>query len=110
MGKKTVSELIWNSRIILPEHREAMIELEIEQSKRKKPIFDEQQLNEFAYVLLESLMERKQVKIILFDEYDDIEIKGVVSKIDQTARKIRIDTKNDIEWVKIDDIIDIFFV
>lgn len=110
MGKKTVNELMWNSRIILPEHREAMIELEIEQNKKKRPILDEQKLSEFAYVLQESLMERKKIKVILFNEFNNIELKGIVSKIDQTARKIRLEVEGDIEWIKIDDIIDIFFV
>jgi hypothetical protein len=105
------SNLLWEgSRIILPEHREGIIKQRINLMKRNKPALDEQKIEEFAYIIQESLLENRTVKVLVFGDFGDIEYKGVVTKVDQQYRKMKLENSDDCEWIKLDDIVDMFFV
>ncbi|MFT9486037.1 MAG: YolD-like family protein [Tepidibacillus sp.] len=94
-----MEDLRWSSRIILPEHREAMVRFKKEMFEKQKPTLDEQQM-----------MDHRQVRIITYGEYEDTEYKGVIANIDMQYRKLKLEMANDFEWIKLDNILDIILI
>jgi hypothetical protein len=93
------------SRFILPEHREAKLEQEKRQQMQTKPPLDEQELELVTAAISESFVTGGQVLLTLFDPFKNRDLVGVVTKIDQQLRRIRIDYVDDFEWVNMGDIL-----
>ena len=90
--------------MILPEHKEAVLRHRDEVrrgGRRERPVLDEQEAELIASAIAESLTERVPVRLRRFDPYEDCVIEGIVERIDQTLRRIRVDG----EWFALDDII-----
>ena len=99
------SNLLWeSSRMILPEHKERILSHRDEVrrgGRRERPVLDEQEAELIASAIAESLTERVPVRLRRFDPYEDCVIEGIVERVDQAARRIKVDG----EWFAIDDII-----
>ncbi len=55
-------------------------------------------------------MDNKQVKVVVFDEYQDKIYQGVITNINNQYRKIKLQMDDDFEWIKLDDITDIILL
>ncbi|GAA0390670.1 YolD-like family protein [Paenibacillus motobuensis] len=99
----------WERSFILPEHKRA-IERQDHESKRKtKPILDTQELEQIQLVLSESFHEHKRITLRLFDEFDDVEISGIVTAIQAYRREIKMATSpGDWQWIRIVDILGVY--
>ncbi|GIP32982.1 YolD-like family protein [Paenibacillus sp. J2TS4] len=107
MSKKLQGNgLFESSRMMLPEHKEAYLRLQQNLHKNPRPQLDEQETDRISMLLAESMRFRKEVTLILFGEWDRPELAGVVTKMDQQQKKVRLTQGNDFLWVKIADIID----
>jgi hypothetical protein len=96
------------SRMMLPEHVQMIRQHEVDKLKKMKPIFDEQYLNEIAMEIQGAKQEECVVTVRIFDEFDDIELHGRITKIDQQLRRLKIeDEKGEPVWVYFDDILNI---
>src|SRR5690625_777232 len=98
--------LMWeSSRMMLPEHVSTLQKRKREKQKRIKPEFDEQYLSELATKIAEAKQEEYTVLVSVFDEYEDVEVIGQITYIDQQLRRLKLEHADDIEWIHLDDIL-----
>src|SRR5690554_5643228 len=92
-NKLTVgSNLRWeSSRMMLPEHVETILEHNRIIKGRKQPELDEQEVAAFIRLIRDSIISRKVIKISLFDEYEDLQVIGLVERIDEYRKMIKVD-------------------
>jgi hypothetical protein len=95
------TNLRWeSSRMILPEHREAIIERNQKSNIQAKPVLDDQELQEISNAMYSSYIQKTLISLVLYGEYENRTINGIVQRVDSTNHQIRIDD----EWVKQEDI------
>ncbi|WP_041854715.1 YolD-like family protein [Thermobacillus composti] len=78
------------SRIILPEQRQALMEHQVSIRKRERPILDEQELQHISVAIQQSFIDRTPITIYTYSEFEDIPHTGVVERIEQQTKRIRI--------------------
>ena len=100
--KKLEGNGIWeSSRMILPEHKEAIRRAQREKLRREKPLPDEQAWEEWARLLQESRETGRPVTVSIYDPFEDIHITGQVLRIDPQLRRLRIGE----DWIRYEDIV-----
>ncbi|MCZ1265404.1 YolD-like family protein [Paenibacillus tundrae] len=105
-SKLTGNGIIEESRIILPEHREAYVKAMNEQERRGKPVLDEQEIQLIEEAILESYQECKTITLTVFNPFDDEELRGVVTAIDKPNRRVKlVRGEEDYSWPRIEEII-----
>ncbi|MNO34252.1 YolD-like protein [compost metagenome] len=103
-------ESIWDcSRMMLLEHKLRIISDERGQRwrDRKKPMLDAQEWELIDQVLAYSKRYREQITITQFEPVQDIKLRGIVMAIDKQLRRIKLQTDDDYDWIKIDDVIQV---
>src|SRR5690606_35125871 len=94
------SNLLWeSSRMILPEHKEALIRHREESKmvKPKRPVRDEFELEELAGRLQDAMEEGRELEITIWGR--DIPIRGKIVKMDPDTRRVHIEHFTSIEKV-----------
>lgn len=105
MGKKLEGNgLFESSRMMLPEHAIEIRRHRDSRNNRMKPELDEQQLELISRSLMESYVDQSEVKLVLFDRFEDLEITGIVTRIDEQLKRVRVQTGDDWDWIKLADI------
>lgn len=108
MSKKLEGNGLWeSSRMMLPEHREAIIEQNREILKKTKPTMHEEELEIIEKALWDSYRLEITITVVLFDELEDIHRTGRVTKIDQYERMIKLQSAKDYDLLKVDNIISV---
>jgi hypothetical protein len=108
MSKKLQNNGLWeSSRMMLPEHKEAILDNNRTILKKRKPLIDFEEQESFTRLLAFSLWEKQKVTIVLYGEFHDQEYTGVATKIDQQKRMIRMESTEDYTWIHFDDIVKI---
>ena len=69
--------------------------------RRERPVLDEQEWERINEAIMRSLHERVPVRLRMYDPLEECIVEGVVERVDQAARRIKVDG----EWFAIDDII-----
>ncbi|WP_025681778.1 YolD-like family protein [Paenibacillus massiliensis] len=107
MSKKLEGNgLFEGSRFILPEHAARIREQYIEETRRSKPIMDDQEVQLIEQALVNSYNRRVPVELQVFDPFDDIRVSGVVTVLNTGRRMAKIlQGDNDYQWIEIDDIL-----
>ncbi|WP_339246953.1 YolD-like family protein [Paenibacillus sp. FSL R10-2796] len=106
--KKLEGNGLWEgSRMIMPEHKNRILDDSLNEEVRSKPELDPQALAEISQVLAQSLEDCSPITITLFGEYEDRSIHGIVMRVDQHLRQIKFRYGDDWEWIKIEDIIEV---
>lgn len=97
-------------RIILPEHKEAILKHQYERSLVPKPVIEQDMLIEWSYLIQESIQDQKWLHIQYWHpirndlgEYRHIE--GFISFIDRVNRKIKINNEENFNWIHLDQIV-----
>lgn len=105
--KKLEGNGLWeSSRMMLPEHKEAIIRHQHEEGRKVKPTLDTQEIELIERALAESFTERRTITISLYDEYEDIELNGIVTSLHTHRREIKLAIgPGDWQWIKVDEII-----
>ncbi len=94
-----------SSRMMLPEHVEAILEWQKGLEKVKKPIIDEQQWTEFAHIIQEAKACKRRIKITIWKDGIFDEIVGWVHNVDPQLKRIRLNIDEiDVDYVKFSDI------
>ncbi|MDT3426046.1 hypothetical protein J2Z22_001566 [Paenibacillus forsythiae] len=97
---------IWESKFILPEYRSGIEHDLRESQRRKKPLLDEQQLEEIDKALYYSQLDKVPVTLKLWDPFDDRTAKGIVLQFDRQLRRIKLQwSEDDWDWVDMDEIL-----
>jgi hypothetical protein len=85
------SNLRWeSSRMMLPEHVEAINQHRGDLKRVKQPILDEQEIEEISRKLGESLTEYVPISLSLYKAGFIEVISGIVQKLDQGSREITL--------------------
>lgn len=107
MSKKLQGNgLFESSRMMLPEHKEAYILHQQSLQKKSRPQIDEQEKERLSQIIAESLQCKKEINLELFGEFDEAEVRGVVTKVDQQLQKVKLTQDDDFVWINVGDIID----
>lgn len=107
--KKLEGNGLWeSSRMMLPEHKEAIIRYQCEEGRRAKPVLDSQEIELIEGALAESFNEHREITITIFDEYEDISLNGIVTSLNIQRREIKLSMgPEDWQWIKVDEIISV---
>jgi hypothetical protein len=79
-----------SSRMMLPEHVEALNRHKVDKLKIKKPILDDQEIEEIGQKLGESLEDHSPVNVSYFKSGFIKEMKGIVTKLEPITRQITL--------------------
>ncbi|WP_153004910.1 YolD-like family protein [Oceanobacillus picturae] len=96
--------------MMLPEHKEVLQQHQKELHKRTKPILDEQQIELFSQSIVDAMKRNKDVKMQIFNLYQDSYLIGKVKKISPERDKVLIKFKDRDEWINFNEILDISFL
>lgn len=111
MSKKLEGNGLWeSSRMILPEHKESIIQHRRERYKNQRPILDEQRIEEFVRTISVSLFTEKNVRVKLFGEYEDRELIGKIDKISTETKQLKIGFEDSFEWINLEDVLELEIV
>jgi hypothetical protein len=91
--------------MIMPEHKQRILNDAMNEETRKKPVLDPQLIEEIQQVLAQSLEDCSPITLKLFGEHEDRSIHGIVMRVDQYLRQIKFRYGDDWDWIKIEDII-----
>ncbi|MNP16741.1 YolD-like protein [compost metagenome] len=100
MGDKLNGDGLWASRMMLPEHKEAILRKNREPLMRSKPALDGQELELIERTLAESYHDHRSVKMQLFDEFEQEEVCGIVTAVQTYRREIKVHLPDgDYRWI-----------
>ncbi|OAB34101.1 YolD-like family protein [Paenibacillus glacialis] len=107
MSKKLNGNGLWeSSRMMLPQHKVAIIEDQLRHSYVTQPDLDEQEVEQIEGVLARSFRESRFVTLKLFGDRKVIELQGVVTVVQTYRREIKLAMGiGEWQWVQIKDII-----
>lgn len=95
------ANLRWeSSRMMLPEHVEALLDHKRKSNIQPKPILDDQEMQEISNAVHSSFIQKTLISLILYGQYENRTINGIVQRVDSAGHQIRIDG----EWIKQEDI------
>jgi len=102
MSKKLQGNGLWeSSRMMLPEHKQALIEMRKEERRRKRPSIDFDEAEAIAAAVSRSYTAREPIAIKLYDPFEGRSLSGIVERVDRHGKRIGIAG----EWVSFADII-----
>lgn len=104
-GKLHENGLWESSRMILPEHKEAILRQLDRLDVRERPEIDEQELELMGSRLMQAMYDEEEVSLLIYDEYQDNELTGRVVQVDPYKQRIRLENESSKEWVNIMDIL-----
>lgn len=110
MSKKLQGNGLWeSSRMMLPEHREQLLQHNHDHNHKKiKPVLDEQRLESLSQQMSEAIEQAKPVRITLFNPYEASEIvSGTIQKVDSLSKRIKLVNDEGYLWIKLDDVLHI---
>jgi hypothetical protein len=106
VSKKLEKNGMWeSSRMMLPEHREQILKSNRALIKKEKPELHTEELEIIAQHIRQSLLTKEEVIILLFGEYTDRSVTGIVNHVDQHKRLVRVERNNEFEWLKLDEVL-----
>jgi len=95
---------VGKSRILLPEHRTAILHRQQEAKRRPRPELDEHQLEKIQHILRSSLSQKEDIIIRVYKDTCILDQKGKVIKISNYG--ILFQTVQGEDWINIEDILD----
>jgi hypothetical protein len=97
-----------SSRMMIPQHVDALLLHKLQQRKKERPHYDEQHTEETERMIRDFIRSDIEVFVTIFGEYEDRDVRGKLTKVDSQLRRVRIDYEDDYEWISFNDIIDVF--
>ncbi|MDQ0896282.1 MULTISPECIES: YolD-like family protein [unclassified Paenibacillus] len=107
MSKKLQNNGLWeSSRMMLPQHREAIKLQQKEETRIERPRMDEQEAHTMAAALTQSQVYSQLVEVTIYGEYQSRTLTGRVTSHQRDAFRLYIDaTVQEHEWVRFKDLI-----
>mgnify|MGYP001356726211 FL=1 len=106
MSKKLSGNGMWeSSRMMLPEHRERILEHRKELRKKERPLMDEQVVEEYFRLLEESWKTGREITVRVYDPFETIELSGYVSQMDPFLQRLKMVHGFQRTWIDFSDII-----
>lgn len=108
MADKLNGDGVWATRMMLPEHKEAIRAMNRQQVKKDRPMLDPQELELIERALSGSLQEQHMVTLQLFKEYGEEQLRGIVIDVQSYRQEIKLQIEEgETEWVRIRDILSV---
>lgn len=108
MSKKLQGNGLFEStRMMLPEHKEAIIKHRQKYGRRNWPEIDEQEWEQIGSHLQQSMKERESITLELFDPFECKEEAGIVVDIDVSRRRVKLQQDGEWLWIRIEDIVEV---
>jgi hypothetical protein len=105
MGKKLEGNGMWeSSRMMLPEHRESILESNRHIKDFARPSLDEQEMVFVNEALQRSIYTKCLIKLKVYDVYQYREVTGTVVRMDYQLKQVKFDMGEEWEWIKLLDI------
>lgn len=76
--------------MILPEHKEAIVQYNKELSRKQQAVLDEQEREAISWTLATSFQEGVPLRLTLFGAFDDDDIVGTVTQLDVLRQRVRL--------------------
>lgn len=101
--KKLTGNGLWeSSRMMLFEHRDAIIAKQEEKHRQPHPLLDEQQAERVAEKLSLAYQNKQPVQLTVFGEYGDYNVTGTITRIDPFRQRVFIRET----WIPLADILE----
>lgn len=99
--------------MMLPEHKEALALHRKAATKKPRPQFDEQHIEQLERMINDSIINDVELFLEIYGEYKDRDLRGKITRFDSQIKRIKIewndrDGEDEFEWISIYDIVDIF--
>jgi hypothetical protein len=105
MAKKLEGNGMWeSSRMMLPEHRESLLEQNRHLKDFARPTLDEQEIVFVNKALQRSIYSKCLIKLKVYDVYRYREITGTAIRMDYQLKQVKFDMGEEWEWIKLLDI------
>lgn len=102
--KKLSGNGLWeSSRMMLFEHRDAIIEKQSQQRYKARPVLDEQWEAYMMEKLSDAYQQEQAIQLRIFGKIQDEVIIGTISRINTMTGQIQVDE----HWVHVSDIMEI---
>lgn len=102
MSRKLENNGLWeSSRMMLPEHKLAIVKANQELEPRIKPVLDEQEMEQINDAIYRSLEERISIRLYMFDPSANPMTEGIVEQVDLLKWRIRIEGR----WIDMNKVI-----
>lgn len=106
MSKKLQHNGLWeSSRMMLPEHKEAILHHRKELGRIPRPQLDEQALELFTCTLREAAETGSPVRAKIYDAFMNVEIIGYVQQIDIYMKRIKFAHGGQKTWINFADLL-----
>ncbi|MFD3271538.1 YolD-like family protein [Paenibacillus dendritiformis] len=106
MSKKLAANGLWeSSRMIIPQHKEALLRHQGEQHRRERPNLDDLMVEEISRRLQWSMENREPITLQLYDPFEQREASAIVVDIDMIGQRIRIKEGDERHWIQVEDIL-----
>ncbi|MGM1044778.1 MAG: YolD-like family protein [Bacillota bacterium] len=111
MSKKLEGNGLWeSSRMMLPQHKEQIIEHNKHLNKRVKPILHDDEWEMMIQNVNLSFNYTEEVTVEVFDEYENRRVKGIVTSVSSFAKKMKIECDEGFEWIDFDELVSVKLV
>ncbi|PZM63711.1 YolD-like family protein [Paenibacillus dendritiformis] len=100
---------LWEScRMIIPQHKNALLELDLKKHVLSRPEYDTQVLEEFSYRLNQALKMKEPITLEVYGTYESREVSGIVLDVDIIGRRaVKMQQDDSYEWIRVEDILEV---
>ncbi len=108
MTKKLEGNGLWeSSRMMLPEHKEAILERWKKITKKNRPSLDDQRLQELSRLITEAVESQSGVELTLHDPLENPFVHGTIQQVNKEQRKVKLVDGKNVMWIPFEDIMEI---
>ncbi|WP_340032611.1 YolD-like family protein [Paenibacillus sp. FSL K6-1122] len=108
MSKKLQANGLWeSSRMMLPQHKERIIEHRSRDNIRTKPSLHEDEIEIMSLNLRMSLSYTIEADIEVFNEFGNRTVKGIVASVSNSGKRIKLETDTGYEFFNFDDLVSV---
>lgn len=107
MSKKLTGNGLWeSSRMMLPEHKEQLLQFRHDVKRQARPMLDEQAVELVARQVNEALALGRAVKLTVYDPFEvTVMIEGTIGRVDEQGGRLQVVGKDHVTWVPWTDIV-----
>lgn len=107
MSKKLTGNGLWeSSRMMLPEHKEQLLEFRHDVKRQARPMLDDQALELITRQVNEALALDREVRLMLYDPFEAmVAIEGTIGRVDEQGGRLQLVGNDHVTWVPWTDIV-----
>lgn len=97
-----------SSRMMLPQHVEALHFYHKDKKRKQRPELDEQEFIQIDRMIHQYIDSDVELFIVIFGEIEDREIKGKFTKVDTQHKRVKVEYGDEQEWITYEDVLDVY--